>query len=131
MMKIMVHPARILLGLIFMIFGLNGFYTFIPVPEFHPFMQIMVSSGFIYFEKFIEVAGGILLLANRFVLLALLILGPVVVNILLYHMLMDPRNWPIAFVNLFLYGYLLWSYRQYFLIFLMAKPRPSGDQDQR
>lgn len=75
--------ARILLGFIFLIFELKGFYTFIPVPELHPFMEIMVTSGFIYFEKAIEVIGGCLLLINRYMLAALLILGPIVINILL------------------------------------------------
>ncbi len=66
-MKTVTLITRLLLGLIFLVFGLNGFYTFIPVPKFHPFMEILVSSGFIYFEKAIEVMGGVLLLTNRFV----------------------------------------------------------------
>lgn len=70
-MKYVVLTTQILLGLIFLIFGLNGFYTFIPVPEFHPFMKIMVDSGFIYAIKSIEVIAGILLLSNRFVLFPL------------------------------------------------------------
>ena len=113
-MKTVAWIARILIGLIFLIFGLNGFYTFIPVPEFHPFMEIMVSSGFIYFEKAVEVLGGIFLLVNRFVLIALLLLGPIVVNILLYHFLIDERNWPIAVVNLVLYVILIGYYRKHF-----------------
>ncbi|CAM3658293.1 hypothetical protein POKO110462_14105 [Pontibacter korlensis] len=84
-------------------------------------MEIMVSSGFIYFEKAVEVIGGALLLANRFVLAALVLLGPVVVNILLFHLLIDQRNWPIAIVNLVLYVILVSSYWQYFKIFLKPK----------
>lgn len=113
--------ARILLGFIFLIFGLNGFYTFIPVPEFHPFMEIMVSSGFIYFEKAFEVIGGSLLPINRYVLAALLILGPIVINILLYHILIDQRNWPVAIVNLVLYMILVGKYWPYFKIFFTPK----------
>lgn len=120
-MKPVIFIARILLGLIFLIFGLNGFYTFIPVPEFHPFMEIMVSSRFIYFEKAVEVVGGMLLLINRFVLGALLMLGPVVINILLFHMLIDQRNWPVAIVNLVLYGILVGNYWSYFAVFLKPK----------
>jgi uncharacterized membrane protein YphA (DoxX/SURF4 family) len=116
-MKIAALVARILLGLIFLVFGMNGFYTFIPVPDFHPFMQIMVASGFIFFEKTIEVFAGILLLINQLVPLALLLLGPVVVNILLFHMLIDRRNWLIALVNLLLNSHMIWDNRLYFLLF--------------
>ncbi|OKL40134.1 hypothetical protein A3841_17460 [Pontibacter flavimaris] len=120
-MKTAVQIARVLLGLIFLVIGLNGFYTFIPVPEYHPFMEIMVTSGLILFVKAIEVMAGLLLLLNRFVLAALLLLGPVVVNIALFHLLIDHRNWPIAIVNLLLYGILVINYWQYFKVFLQPK----------
>lgn len=121
-MKTIVKIAHILLGLIFVVFGLNGLYTFIPVPEFHPFMEIMVSTGFIVVVKILEIIGGLLLLVRRYTLLALLILGPIVANILLYHLLIDPRNMIVGFVNLLLYGILLFHYRGYFQIFLLKKP---------
>ena len=120
-MKTAVHVARILLGLIFLVFGLNGFYTFIPVPEYHPFMALLVSSELILFVKTIEVLAGLLLLLNRYVLAALVLLGPVVVNIALFHLLIDHRNWPIAIVNLTLYGILVGSHWRYFKIFLQPK----------
>lgn len=120
-MKTTVLVARILLGLIFLVFGLNGFYTFIPVPEYHPFMALLVSSGLIFFVKTIEVLAGLLLLLNRFVLAALVLLGPVVVNIALFHLLIDHRNWPIALVNLLLYGILVSNYWSYFKVFLKPK----------
>ena len=113
--------ARILLGVIFLVFGLNGFFLLIPVPEFHPFMQIMVDSGFIYVEKTLEVEAGLLLLANRYVQLALLLLGPIVMNIALYHLLIDPRNWPIAWINLGLYGLLVYRYHPYFVPLLRMR----------
>lgn len=109
-----VHIARILLGLVFLVFGLNGFYTFIPVPEFHPFMSILVSSGYIYAVKSIEIVGGALLLSNRYVPLGLALLAPDVVNILLYHLLLDHRNWLIAPVLAVLLGFLIWAYRGHF-----------------
>ena len=106
--------SRLLLGVIFVIFGLNGFVTFIPVPELHPFMQMMVDSGFIYVVKALEVTGGLLLLTNFRVPVALLILGPVVVNILLYHIFFDPRNWPVSVLNLVLYLIVLARYWPFF-----------------
>ncbi len=84
-------------------------------------MEILVTSGLILFIKAIEVIAGLLLLLNRFVLAALVLLGPVVVNIALYHLLIDHRNWPIAIVNLLLYGILVGNYRQYFKVFLKPK----------
>ncbi len=99
-----------LLGIIFVVFGLNGFITFIPVPELHPFMQMMVDSGFIYVVKALEVTGGLLLITNFRVPIALLMLGPVVVNILLYHAFFDPRNWPVSVLNLILYLIVLAKY---------------------
>ena len=116
-----IQLARILLGLIFLVFGVNGFFRFIPVPTFHPFVAILVASGYIYLIKTIEVAGGLLLLVNRFVPLALLLLGPDIVNILAYHLLLDPRNWPIAVINLGLFGIVLWGYWPYFKPLLVRK----------
>ena len=62
---ILAHMARILPGLIFLAFWLNGFFLSIPVPEFHPFVSILVSSGYIYLIKTVEVVGGVPLLSNR------------------------------------------------------------------
>jgi putative oxidoreductase len=114
--------ARVLLGAMFLAFGLNGFHTFIPVPELHPFMQLLVSSGYIYLIKAVEVAGGLLLLLNRFVPLALVLLGTDIVNIAAYHALLDHRNWPIAVVNIVLFVIVLWAHRRHFRPLLMKTP---------
>jgi uncharacterized membrane protein YphA (DoxX/SURF4 family) len=120
-LRVLTHIARILLGLIFLIFGLNGFFLFIPVPEFHPFVSILVSSRYIYLIKTVEVVGGVFLLSNRFVPLGLVLLGPDILNILAYHILLDHRNWPIAVVNLVLFLILVWGYREYFKSLFVAK----------
>ncbi|MEK6481746.1 hypothetical protein WJR50_29650 [Catalinimonas sp. 4WD22] len=127
-MKFITTIAHILLGLIFVVFGLNGLYTFIPVPKYHPFMEIMVSTEFIAVVKVLEIIGGLLLIIRRYTLLALLILGPIVVNILLYHLLIDHRNMVMGFVNLLLYGILIYHYRGYFEVFLTKKPITSSPQ---
>jgi len=62
----MIGASRIGLGLIFVTFGRNGFYPLIEVPELHPFMAILVTSGYIYFIKVVEVAGGLLQLSGCF-----------------------------------------------------------------
>ncbi len=89
---------RYILSLIFIVFGLNGLVTFIPVPEFHPFMELLVESGYLYLVKVLEIIGGVLLLFPRTVPLALVILTPIVVNICAYHAFFDSRNWPITIV---------------------------------
>jgi len=120
-MYYVVKSARIILGLIFLIFGLNGFYTFIPVPEFHPFMKILVDSGYIYLIKAVEVTAGILLLINRFVLLALLLLAMDIVNITAYHLLLDPRNWIVVPVIITLWIILFVNYKDSFKPLLSVK----------
>ena len=109
-MSTIVRVARILLGVTFLIFGLNGFHTFIPVPPFHPFMQILVSSHYIFFIKAVEILAGSLLLANRAVVLALILLGADIANIAAYHLLLDHRDWPIVPVVACLYAVVVWGY---------------------
>lgn len=105
-----VHVARSLLGIVFVVFGLNGFYTFIPIPTFHPFLQILVSSGYIYFIKAVEVLAGGLLLSNRAVPLAIVLLGADIANIAAYHLLLDHRDWPIVPILVSLYAVVVWGY---------------------
>ncbi len=87
-MKIVALIARILLGLVFLVFGLDKFYPFIPQGGLPPgaagqFMGAMFASHYIWAVGAFEVAGGILLLINRYVPLGLCLLAPVIVNILL------------------------------------------------
>ena len=121
MSTILQHIARYLLGTIFLVFGLNGFYTFIPVPEFHPFMEMLVSSGYIYVVKAVEVIVGVLLLSNRLVPLALIMITPVVINIVAYHALLDDRNWQITPLIVVLLGYLIFHNRDRYASLLVAK----------
>jgi hypothetical protein len=117
-MKIVVLIARILLGLIFLVFGLNGFLHFIPGPMpsglAGQFIGVLFQSHYVYFVSAVQVACGALLLVNRYVPLALALLAPVIVNILLYHLLMDLKSIPPAIVVTVLWGILAFRYRQYF-----------------
>jgi putative oxidoreductase len=94
------HPSEPEGHLIFLVFGLNEFLHFIPIPPptgvaGQYFDGIFVSHyGVAIFG--IQVIGGLLLLINRFVPLALLLLGPVIVNIFFFHMLMAPSGLPLA-----------------------------------
>jgi len=107
-MKIASLIARILLGLIFLVFGLNGFLHFIPMPpptgvagQF--FGSIFVSHYWVVIFG-VQVLGGLLLLFNRFVPFALVILGPVIVNIFFFHALMAPAGVPLAIVVVVLWA---------------------------
>jgi putative oxidoreductase len=104
--------ARLLLGLIFFVFGLNGFLNFIPVPPNMPerlttFMGGLMASGYFFpFLKGTEVICGLLLLIGAFVPLALVVLAPIVLNIFLVHAFMAPSGLPLAVVNGLLLSYL-------------------------
>jgi putative oxidoreductase len=117
-MKIVTLIARLLLGLIFVVFGLNGFLNFIsgPMPTglAGQFVGALVQSHYFWVVAALQVAGGALLLVNRFVPLALVLLGPVIVNIILYHVLLNPSGAVPAIVVVILWGIVFYGHRQYF-----------------
>jgi putative oxidoreductase len=117
-MKIVVLIARILLGLMFFIFGLNKFLHFIPMPPpaglAGQFMGALFVSHYLLVIATIEIVAAILLLVNRYVPLALTLLGPVVVNILLYHTILDPSGLPIALVTVVLWFLVFYWHRTAF-----------------
>jgi len=105
-MKILTHISRFLLGFIFLVFGLNGFLHFIPMPPpsgvAGQFLGAMFVSKYLLVVSGLQVISGALLLINRYVPLALTILGPIIVNILLFHGLMNPAGIGLAiFVTIF------------------------------
>jgi putative oxidoreductase len=99
-MKIAAIVARLLLGTTFLVFGLNGFLHFIKQPPptgvALQFLGALVTSHEIAVIMLLQVVLGALLLCNRFVPLALTLLGPIIVNILLFHAFMAPEGLPIA-----------------------------------
>jgi putative oxidoreductase len=117
-MKIAALIARILLGLTFSIFGLNGFLHFIPaqVPTgvAGQFVLALFQSHYYVVIFAAQLLGGVLLLVNRYVPLALAILGPVIVNILCFHLFMFRTNLPLAFIVAILWIILAYHHRQAF-----------------
>jgi putative oxidoreductase len=119
--------ARVLLGLVFTIFGLNFFLGFLPQPpppsgQAGVFLAGLIASGFIMpVIKVVEVGAGLLLLGNRQVPLALTLLAPIVVGIVGYHASLDPAGLPVALGVLALELYLAWSYRAAFAPMLVAR----------
>jgi uncharacterized membrane protein YphA (DoxX/SURF4 family) len=117
-MKIASVISRYLLGLIFVVFGLNGFFHFIPMPP--PKGALAAQFGGAIFASHywivvfgVQVLGGALLLLNRYVVLALVLLGPVLVNIFFFHALMAPEGLPLAIIVVLLWVILAVRYKQY------------------
>ena len=77
-------------------------------------MTVLNQSHYVLFISAFQLSGGALLLVNRYVPLALTLLGPVIVNILLYHLLMDHAGAPMAIVVAILWGFLAYRQREYF-----------------
>src|SRR5204863_970207 len=118
-MKIATIIARSLLGLIFVVFGSNMFLHFIPMPPppegpAREFMTALFLSHYLYVVGALQVVGGLILLSGRWMPLGLTLLGPVIVNILCFHVLMAPAGLPMALVVSILALFLLWRYRGYF-----------------
>jgi hypothetical protein len=117
-MKILTIVLRVLLGLMFVVFGSNAFLHFIPMPPMSglsgDFIMAMAKSGYIYAIGACQVIGGLLLLSGFYVPLGLTILGPIVVNIVLYHLFLDRAGMGMAVIVAAIFAFLLWRYRSAF-----------------
>lgn len=112
-------------GALFLILGISGFHNLVPfinldrfIPELHPFMNILLDSGYFYVVKGIEATAGLMLLINFRIPLALTLITPVTVNIALYHIFLDQRNWQLAPLILVMNIYLIsknWDYFRHIL----------------
>ena len=122
--------ARVLMGLAFLTFGLNGFLNFIPQPKTMPegaanlFGAFMKSGYMIPLIFGTQTLVGVLLLLNIFVPLALAFIAPVIVNIVAFHIYIERSGLPIACVFLAIELYLAWSYRRAFRPMLALKTKP-------
>jgi hypothetical protein len=129
--------ARIVLGLIFLVFGLNGFLHFLPQPANMPagaaaFGGALAATGYMFpLIKGVEVVVGALLLSNRYVPLALALIAPNVVNIVLFHAVLAPSGLVLPLVVLALELYLAWSYRDSFRPMLGSRVQPSSARASR
>src|SRR5262249_33862058 len=97
--------ARLFLGLTFTVFGLNFFLHFLPMPTPPPragaFLGALFASGYLFpLLKGTEVAAGLLLLGGRFVPLALAVLAPVLVNVIGFHLALEPSGLPVPIAML-------------------------------
>jgi putative oxidoreductase len=119
-MKIASGIARYLAGVIFLVFGLNGFLNFIPMPPpagiAGQFFGVLYASHYLWVIFGFQLIAAVLLLVNRYVPLAVAMLAPVLVNILTFHALMAPSGLPLA-----LFVAALWA-----VIFVDVRPAFTG-----
>ena len=108
--------ARYLAGVIFLVFGLNGFLNFIPMPPPEgiagQFMGTLYAWHYLVVIFAFQIIAAVLLLVNRYIPLAVAVLAPVIVNILSFHALMAPSGLPLA-----LFVAVLWA-----VIFVDVRP---------
>lgn len=124
--------VRVLLGLMFLVFGLNGFLNFIPAPKDLPPDLVTVSTGlmkggYMTVVSATEILVALLLLTNLFVPLALALLAPIVVGIITFHIAIAPATIVPGIVVLVMELYLAWAYRGAFRPMLQAKVSPGRD----
>jgi len=129
--------ARMALGTIFFVFGLNGFLHFIPQPPPPPaalaFAGALFQTGYMFpLIKGTEVLASLMLLSGRYVPLALTLLAPIVVNIVAFHVFLAPGAGPlmIAFTVLALGIYLAWSERAIFRPFFQTRRADAPASDR-
>ena len=123
--------ARLILGAIFLVFGLNGFFNFMPMPEMPDaagaFMGALAATGYMFpLIKMVEIVGGMFLLFGRFVPLALALLAPGIVNIALFHIFLAPAGLPMAGLLVLLALYLAWSFRDAYRPMLSSRSTPTA-----
>ena len=125
-MKVFIRIAEIVLGLIFLGAGLNGYVVLFGFEAFAPTspaaMEFLGDGYFLALEKGVEIIAGILLLIRRFVPLALVVLASIVVNIVAFHIFVDSELILLALLVTLLEGVLVWFYRDNFKGLLEHKP---------
>lgn len=129
-MRHAITGARVILGLIFVVFGLNGFFHFIPVPEHNEamgdFMGALMATGYMMpVVKATEVLAGLMILTGKKLPLGLTLLAPISINILLVHLFLDQGGLPMAIVIVALQLFLAWAYRDSFRGMLATNAAPA------
>lgn len=129
--------TRLALGLVFVVFGANGFLGFLPAPEVTAeggaFLGALAAAGYMFpLIKGTEIVAGLLLLSHRFTPLALVLAAPIVVNIVLFHLVLSPPGSGLAVLLLLLEVGLAWAYREAFrgVLTARAKPTPAAHELQ-
>ena len=125
-MKVLPRIAELLLGLIFLGAGMNGYAVLFGFEPFAPTspaaMEFLGDGYFLALEKGVEIIAGTLLLIRRFVPLTLVVLASLIVNIVAFHIFIDSNLLALAILIAILEGFLVWVYRNNFKGLLASKP---------
>ncbi|WP_200801587.1 hypothetical protein [Bacillus sinesaloumensis] len=126
-MKMVIRVIEVLLGLIFLGAGLNGYavlFGFEPFAPTSPAAMEFLGEGYLLaIEKGVEIMAGILLLIRRYVPLTLVVLASLIVNILAFHIFVDSDLLILALIVTLFEAILAWHYRENFKGLLESKPR--------
>ncbi|WVX81067.1 hypothetical protein R4Z09_28305 [Niallia oryzisoli] len=126
MKKIITHTARIFLGLVFLVAGINGYFVIFGQEPFiansPEAMKLFEFKYLLIVEKSLEIICSVLLLSNRFIPLSLTVLAPLITNIFLLHLFVDHSLLPLVTVLVIVYVYLLYQFRQNFKSIFEKKP---------
>jgi uncharacterized membrane protein YphA (DoxX/SURF4 family) len=135
--------AKVLLGGGFLLFGLNGFFHFIPVPppsneRAKMFADLLVSTKIMSVIQVFEILGGAMILSGRLAPLGLLLIGPVIIGIFVFHLLLDVKNIAGILVFGLLASYVTYKHRSVFSPFFTIRhdqctfnPETSGSESVR
>ncbi len=124
--KLPILIARLLLGIIFFTYGINGFLNIMPLLQLNSsagvFIGGLVGSGYFFqFLKLCEIIAGVALISGFFVPLALTLLAPISINIFLFHLFLDKDGLPMSLIIIALMIYLTFTYKEYFRQLFTAK----------
>lgn len=126
MANIFMKISRLLLGVVFLIAGVNGYFVIFGLEPFigtsPAAMALFEFDYLLIIEKSLEIICSVLLLTNQFTPLALAILSPIIANIFLLHLFIDHSLLPLAIILVLAHSYLLFFYRKSFLTLLKRKP---------
>jgi putative oxidoreductase len=128
-MRVATLLARVLLGGLFVVFGSNFFLHFLAMPAPEPdsaparFFGVVGTSGWMHVVAVCQIVGGLLVLSGVLTPLGLVVLGPVIVNIQLYHLFIDHQFNPVAAGVLVLEVFLIWRYWPHFAPQFSVHPR--------
>ncbi len=132
-MKVTVLVSRLLLGFLYLVFGLDYFFRFLPYqPPLHTgaaglFKAGLEATGYFYpMQKAIQVLGGISLLINRYPAFSAVVLFPISLNVFLFHTVLVPSGWLMGVLLIVPNLLLGWGYRKYYAGIFTAKPVPAS-----
>ena len=126
-MKWFVIGSRLLLGLIFVVFGSDYFLNFMPdapvSKQGGAFLEALLTTGYLFpLIKVVEILSGILLITGRYAAVGLTLVAPIALNIVLYHAFLDPNGRSVGFTAGALEAFLLVAYRRFYWSLFEAVP---------